>query len=524
MKNKIYLLLLFVVLAACRSDDLQDVEQRNAQLTKGLITKIISLNESKHKTRLLSELSNSKQMLSKPSLKNTLGKTVNYGDSISINTDHVVYIENGNYHNYIFKINRTNSQVNEPIENLLLTPLPDGSYKEYLIEYFITEQELQLFESGGWTIPQNKIGMRQLTSGTYNNGGLIQTLSLQNCQMVFVGSYYTWCSGNAHNNGEGADVCPATTKSQFVILYQEQCESIDEPPPPGSTPTVPGTPGDTPGGGDGTLCPDCPPTEPTECIQIPTDPTDPSTGIGENGCTPVLPIIPILTDPKPQTPCKNLKAAFADEKFKAKFDILTQPDIFNENHETAFVMKYPPIGTTGVAPAFISIDMPPCSTGDNDAVWPTNFAGITTIMHNHNNKDCNGNTPIKAPSPVDIRTFINKLLPQANTFTGSYTGAMSLVTTSGGNYMLMYEGANYPGSINAHQLKQLEKDYTKDFQDLYNRNDNVSQADIERLFTKLLKEKINKHGLNVYRDTATSAIKLEYDPTAPHSVKETNCQ
>src|SRR5690606_10950736 len=301
-----------------------------------------------------------------------------------------------------------------------------------------------------------------------------------------------------------------------------QCESIAEPPPPGSTPTVPGTPGDTPGGG-GETCPDCPPTEPTECIEIPTDPTDPSTGIGENGCTPVLPIIPILTDPKPQTPCKNLKSAFADEKFKAKFDLLTQPDIFNENHETAFVIKYPPIGTIDVAPAFISIDMPPCSTGDNDAVWPTNFAGITTIMHNHNNVDCNGNTPVKAPSPVDIRTFINKLLPQAKTFTGSYTGAMSLVTTSGGNYMLMYDGANYPGSINALELKKLNAEYKRDFQNLYQRKANVTQSDIERIFTRFLKEKINKPGLSVYRVTATSAEKIEYDLASPNSVKETAC-
>lgn len=327
MKNKIYLLLLLMVLAACRSDYLQDAEQRNDLINNGLITKIISLNESKHKTKLLLELSNSKEMLSKPSIKNTLGKTVNYGDSVSINTDHVVYIENGNYHNYIFKINRTNSQVNEPIENLLLTPLPDGSYKEYLIEYFITEQEQLLFESGGWTIPQNKIRMRQLTAGTYNNGGLIQTLSLQNCQMVFVGSYYTVCDGHLkHSNGEASapnGPCEADHPSTFVILYQEQCESIAEPPPIGSTPTIPGTPGDTPGGG-GETCPDCPPTEPTECIQIPTDPTDPSTGIGENGCTPVLPIIPILTDPKPQTPCEKTKTLMQRPEIQAKVADLKQ--------------------------------------------------------------------------------------------------------------------------------------------------------------------------------------------------------
>lgn len=138
--------------------------------------------------------------------------------------------------------------------------------------------------------------------------------------MVFVGSYYTVCDGRLkHSNGEASapnGPCEADHPSTFVILYQEQCESIAEPPPIGSTPTIPGTPGDTPGGG-GETCPDCPPTEPTECIQIPTDPTDPSTGIGENGCTPVLPIIPILTDPKPQTPCDNTKTLMQRPEIKA---------------------------------------------------------------------------------------------------------------------------------------------------------------------------------------------------------------
>lgn len=311
-------LLLFAV-AACRTDYLQDAEHRDVQLNKGLITKIISLNESKHKTRLFSELSESKQLLSKQSAKNALGKNVNYGDSVSIDTDHVVYIENGNYHNYIFKINRTNVQTNEPIENLLLTPLPDGSYKEYLIEYFITKQEQQLFESDGWEIPKSKIIMRELTSGTYNNGELIQTMSEQNCLWTTVLVGYTTCSGNlGHHNGEGSNVCHGEIKSQPVYASYWQCESIAEPPPTGSTPTVPGTPGDTPGGGDGTSCPDCPPTEPTECVEIISDPTQPSTGTGENGCTVALPIIPILSDPKPETPCEKTKALMQRPEVKAK--------------------------------------------------------------------------------------------------------------------------------------------------------------------------------------------------------------
>lgn len=223
------------------------------------------------------------------------------------------------------------------------------------------------------------------------------------------------------------------------------------------------------------------------------------------------------------TPCEKTKKMLQDPKFKGKFDELTKPEVFTQSQERAYVMKHPPIGTTGVVPAFISIDMPPCSTGDEGAVWPSSFDGITIIMHTHNNEDCNGNIPVKAPSPVDIRTLINKLLSQGNTYTGSYLGAASFTMTSNGTYMLMYEGTAYPGSISRTQLDILYMEYKKAFKNLYEDNTNPTKEEIEKVFTKFLKEKINKPGLNVYRVTPTTSIKLEYDPTQPNSVKQTPC-
>lgn len=157
------LLLLFLgIINSCRNDFLQDQHSKNELQKATFSSKIITLNQSKHKVKLLSELSESKQILSKQSPKSTLGKTVNYGDSIYIDTDHVVFIENENYHNYIFKINKTNPQIDEPLDNLLLTPLPDGSYKEFLIRYLITDQEKELLKAGNWKVPNSKIKMTEL--------------------------------------------------------------------------------------------------------------------------------------------------------------------------------------------------------------------------------------------------------------------------------------------------------------------------------------------------------------------------
>jgi len=185
-------------------------------------------------------------------------------------------------------------------------------------------------------------------------------------------------------------------------------------------------------------------------------------------------------------------------------------------------MRYPPIGTN-IPPAYFQVDMPPCSTGNEDAVMPSNNAGIAGLMHTHNNIDCNGNYPVKAPSPVDIKYLLNTLLSQANQYTGSYSNAYSITITSEGSYMLMYTGTAYPGSLDYDAVKKLKEDYTRQFQKFYEENSNMSQTDVERIFTKFMKEKINKPGLEAYRITPTSAVKIEYDPTSPNSVKETPC-
>ncbi|WEK69138.1 MAG: hypothetical protein P0Y62_14960 [Candidatus Chryseobacterium colombiense] len=56
---------------------------------------------------------------------------IDYGNGVSIDTDDVIYIENGpHYYTYTFHIKRDNAPEDAPLENLLLSPLPDGSYRE----------------------------------------------------------------------------------------------------------------------------------------------------------------------------------------------------------------------------------------------------------------------------------------------------------------------------------------------------------------------------------------------------------
>ncbi|WP_294287200.1 hypothetical protein, partial [uncultured Chryseobacterium sp.] len=114
----IMLLALALILFSCQTENMTDepvsVDTGNKfQLT----SRRISLNDSKHKLKLTPELSKAETFLKflKPDVS---GKTVSYGNGVSIDTDDVIYIENGlNYHTYTFHIKRENAPENAPLEN-----------------------------------------------------------------------------------------------------------------------------------------------------------------------------------------------------------------------------------------------------------------------------------------------------------------------------------------------------------------------------------------------------------------------
>ncbi|WP_241278005.1 hypothetical protein, partial [Chryseobacterium mucoviscidosis] len=74
-----------------------------------LTSRRMSLAESKHRLKLMPEISEAQTLL-RSSQYNVSGKTVNAGSGVTINTNDVIYIENGpNYHTYTFNIVRENA-------------------------------------------------------------------------------------------------------------------------------------------------------------------------------------------------------------------------------------------------------------------------------------------------------------------------------------------------------------------------------------------------------------------------------
>lgn len=287
------------MLQSCRNDHFLEQETYSNSSKFNLSSKTISLNESKHQLKLIAELDKVQTEL-KSIKTNVSGKVVNYGNGVSIDTDNVIYIENGsNYHTYTFKINRENAPIDAPVENLLLVPLPDGSYRELLVVYNLTAQEKQKILSGIGVDTKGKTTITELTKGTFNGGGQLAKTTCGYKEET----YWQDCSEHIHNQSNVNEWvnCTASTKpSVYTVVsfrcWEEQDETIDTTPIDGGTSDGGGTSGNTGTGGGAT-------TEPCDT----TIPTSPEQGLTDpNGCpigSPTLPNLGITIN----DPCKLAK-------------------------------------------------------------------------------------------------------------------------------------------------------------------------------------------------------------------------
>lgn len=411
MKKNLFLrlsLMMAVLLStySCRQDLLPEKETYHNTSEFQLKSSKISLKESKHKAKLLPELQNVEAKFKSFSKTNTQGKTVNYGNGVSIDTESVIYIENGpNFHTYTFNIKRENAQENAPLENLLLVPLPDGKYKEFLITYNLTALEKEKLQAGLFIDTKGKTQVTELESGTFNGGSQLARLVCVTSSY----SYWSSCSGSQHHDGSNYASCPiyqGVESGTPPINYTVVTTTCIEPGPAVITP-IP-TPGEGSGGGPGE-CPDCPDnTTPQPCIQIPTDPTQPSSGmVDENGCAIGLPTLPNIPIEEPRTDCERLYEKTNDPVLKHKLDsiatLVTQanPDM----HETAFVatkqggvIKYKIFkGTANIT-----------ANNTKEVEMEINSTGIAT-GHNHNPNSI----PIFAPQYLVVFYKHYKLLHSA---------------------------------------------------------------------------------------------------------------
>ncbi|WP_312286402.1 hypothetical protein [Chryseobacterium gleum] len=210
MKNKfisrlLSLVTIMVLLYSCRNEQLIEQETYNNTSQFRPTSKTIRLEQSKHKLVLKTELQKAQDNL-KEIKTNVSGKSVDYANGVSIDTDNVTYIEVApTFHTYTFNLVRENAPEDVPIENLVLSSLPDGSYKELLVTYNFTPQEKQDLLAGKGVKTKGKTTVIELAKGTY--GGVISNRSMggaESCSYQTVDMYFSCYTGEHHQGNESS--------------------------------------------------------------------------------------------------------------------------------------------------------------------------------------------------------------------------------------------------------------------------------------------------------------------------------
>ncbi|WP_183148152.1 hypothetical protein [Chryseobacterium nematophagum] len=275
-------------LLSCRNNEfLIEKETFNNSSKFQPTSKTIRLNQSHHKEALILELEKVHNNLHRINSSNKIG-----GD-YSIDTDNITYIDNGPYyHTYTFNLIRENSAYNSPLENLVLTPLPDGTYKEILVSYNITEEEKSILARGGYVNTKGKTSITELSKETFTpvskgagmtTCGFVETYTIRNCSADEHGAWNTKDWGD----------CKAERKPGLLMTMTYRCDFL------GDT-NNPGTGGGNGGGvdtGGGTYVPGGGSTPPCSGNGIATGPLNPTEDLGDGNCTgiPTSPTISLST-------------------------------------------------------------------------------------------------------------------------------------------------------------------------------------------------------------------------------------
>ncbi|WP_336690511.1 MULTISPECIES: hypothetical protein [unclassified Chryseobacterium] len=358
------LVAVFLVSYSCRNDMLPEKEIFENSSQFQLTSRRMSLAESKHKLQLLPEISEAQTLL-RSVKSNVAGKIIDYGNGTSIDTNDVIYIENGpNYHTYTFNIIRENAPANAPVENLVLSPLSDGTYREILVSYYITDQEKEILRSGGTVDTKNKVTYQSLETGSFQSGITSKT---QDCHLE-INFYYTECSENMHHHGEQYPECTANQPSELVYVITEVCTDTSGGSDNPWNPNFPDLPGGGGGGEEGGS------STPCNGNGVLTGPQTPASGIGYDsgdGCTgvPTSPNIPNLSNPcaKAQVPVGNINTLLHDSNISSEMNALKNYAATNHYEYGAAIIN---TGNSNVAqtpytnndpndPGHVSIIIPP---------------------------------------------------------------------------------------------------------------------------------------------------------------------
>jgi hypothetical protein len=511
MKKNLFLRLCLIMIAmlslnSCKQDSLQEEEESyNNSGAFQLKTNRISLNEAKHKTILLPELQKAEVGIKAFAKKNLQGKASYYGNGFSIDTDDVIYIENGpNYHTYTFKITRDNAPANALVENLVLTPLPDGSYKEFLVTYNLTESEKIKIQNDEFVDTKGKTQIVELSKA--NSTNILSKSESCSYQSVTIN---VSCASGEHMPGQSGCKLKGNDRAKSYSVIALVCSGSNDNE--GVGPVDSGGGASSGGGGGGEPCADCPPAtntpEPCTTPQIPQGPVDPSFNIDPSGCGTGIPTQPSL--PVRNNPCQKIKALVNNAALKIKIDSLKDFSLTAEENEKGYQQDK----SGNVTPALVN------GAHYVDFMIDQNSLGG---IHCHT---LNGTHMFSPPDILSLLTFArvqNQTLPVGST--ADYTGNAFLgMISQSSSYFITFNGGS--GDLPP-PMTQAEEDaleiklndaYKKIIIELLEEEDKdswdtLSEKGLQKLFFDLIKAMGLEGKINLIQQDGSNTSTIQQNP------------
>ncbi|WP_431609135.1 hypothetical protein [Chryseobacterium sp. 'Rf worker isolate 10'] len=496
MKNKFISRLLssvaiMVLLYSCRNELSPEQETYSNSSQFRPTSKTIRLEESKHKLVLKNELQKAQENLTEITT-NTSGKSVDYANGVSIDTDNVTYIEVGpTFHTYTFNLVRENAPENAPLENLVLSSLPDGTYKELLVTYNFTPQEKKDLLAGKGVKTKGKATAMELAKGTYGGGVFNSMGTVESCSYQTVDMYFACYTGehDADNESEWGG-CKWKSEggypAQHITTVALVCTAT----------TALGDDG-SPGGGE----------------------LGPTTGLG-SGPNEGTPTTPTFVHPK-YTPCGKIKTQRSNVDFYARMSLLESNT--GLKMETGFIQRnnndYEYKDNATATETNNSLGLPNANLPENK--------NIKGYMHTHVNDFTYYDTTegadatrlgIKIFSPADVRYFMDMIKNAKDNF-NDLGEVYAIMVSSSVNYQIRFTGTEY-------QIKTFTDAQVEAFRDVYTdfMKDRIgNQKSLEIGFLKFINDNMSARGVSLYRmntDGTNTEIRLNDDKT---DTTETNC-
>lgn len=341
-----FLAVFTLMVHSCRNDHFPEQEAYNNGSKFQLTSKRISLSEAKHRTRLLTHLQKAEKEVEKEKL-NVQGKLVDIGNGITIDTDEVIYMENGpDFHSYTFSVIRDHAPADAPVENLLLTPNTDGSYRVFHIVLNLTEADKAKIANREFVDYKNKSQVTELA------GISLSSLSQKQMCVPYYYSYPVLCKEGLHEPGQPCAYAGTSGAAYWgtIVTYdcfEEQPATITYPEEGGSGGGGSGGSGPEGGGGQ---------TPPDDCINIATNPGEVGF-INESGCNTGVPTLPNLGT-MDNDPCFKTKAFMTmandvlhNPTVQEKLDAVLKGKLANQvPNEWSVAIGQNPDGTYDVTP------------------------------------------------------------------------------------------------------------------------------------------------------------------------------